>query len=46
MLVAGLIHRFMVVAATVEKLRSSYFEAYVDVSVVEHWDKVGHVIMS
>ena len=39
-LVIGLIYRFMIVAETVEKLRSTYFEDFVDVSDAEYWDKV------
>jgi len=39
-LVVGLIHRFMIIAETVEKFRSTYFEEFVDVSYVEYWDKV------
>jgi len=41
-LVVTLICRFMVVAETIEKLRSTYFEEFVDVSNVEYWDKVCH----
>jgi len=44
-LVIGLIYRFVIVAETVEKFRSTYFEAFVDVSLVEHWDKVGRLVM-
>jgi len=39
-LVVGLICRFKLVADTVEKLRSTYFEEFVDVSDVEYCDKV------
>ena len=39
-LVVGLICRFMVIAETIEKFRSTYFEEFVDVSGVEYWDKV------
>ena len=39
-LVIGLIYRFMLIAETIEKLRSTYFEEFVDISDVEYWDKV------
>jgi len=39
-LVIGLICRFLLIAETIEKLRSTYFEEFVDVSGVEYWDKV------
>jgi len=39
-LVVGLIYRFMIVADTVEKLRSTYFEEFVDISDVEYCDRV------
>jgi len=44
-LVIGLIYRFVVIAETVEKFRSTYFEAFVDVSHVEYWDKVRHSVV-
>jgi len=44
-LVIGLIYRFMIVASTVEKFRSTYFEEFVDVSGVECWDKVSLLIV-
>jgi len=44
-LVVGLICRFVIIAETIEKFRSTYFEAFVDVSHVEYWDKVGHSLV-
>jgi len=45
-LVVGLIYRFMLVAETIEKLQSTYFEEFVDVSDVEYWDKVCDVSLT